>query len=132
MGCEFIRHQSWSSFCDPHWELTCRNKWHPGISEVSAGKNTRGVLVLCFHMEVHPIFSIHATGNSCRDALPCENMTLKLLWYFYLLTERLFGHYFQVWSPKMQILVKIPNSTRWQITNIMSLWRFIKWLYPLY
>ena len=20
----------WSNFCDPHWELICRNKWHSG------------------------------------------------------------------------------------------------------
>ena len=24
----------WSSFCDPHWELICLNKWHPGTSEI--------------------------------------------------------------------------------------------------
>ena len=23
---------SWSNFCDPHWELVCRNKWLPGNS----------------------------------------------------------------------------------------------------
>ena len=25
----------WSNFCDPHWELICHNKWHPGASEIS-------------------------------------------------------------------------------------------------
>ena len=25
----------WSNFCDPHWKLICRNKWHPGTSEIS-------------------------------------------------------------------------------------------------
>ena len=25
----------WSNFCDPQWELICRNKWHPEISEIS-------------------------------------------------------------------------------------------------
>ena len=25
----------WSNFCDSHWELICRNKWHPGTSEIS-------------------------------------------------------------------------------------------------
>ena len=25
----------WSNFCDPHWELINRNKWHPGTSEIS-------------------------------------------------------------------------------------------------
>ena len=26
---------SWSNFCDSHWELICCNKWHSGISEIS-------------------------------------------------------------------------------------------------
>ena len=25
----------WSNFCDPHWEIICQNKWHPGTSEIS-------------------------------------------------------------------------------------------------
>ena len=25
----------WMHFCDPHWQLICRNKWHPGTSEIS-------------------------------------------------------------------------------------------------
>ena len=25
----------WSNFCDLHRELICRNKWHPGTSEIS-------------------------------------------------------------------------------------------------
>ena len=32
--------------------------------------------------------NIHTTGNSCRDALPCVNMALKLSQYFYLLMEK--------------------------------------------
>ena len=32
--------------------------------------------------------NIHTTGNSCRDALPCANMALKLPQYFYLLMEK--------------------------------------------
>ena len=46
--------------------------------------------------------NIHTTRNSCRDALPCANMALKLPWYFYLLTEKPLGRYFQVWSPCYQ------------------------------
>ena len=45
--------------------------------------------------------NIHTTGNSYRDALPCVNMALKLLWYFYLLMKSL-GCYFQVCSPYYQ------------------------------
>ena len=41
--------------------------------------------------------NICTTGNSCRGALPCVNMALKLPWYFYLLMKPL-GHYIQVWS----------------------------------
>ena len=43
--------------------------------------------------------NIHTTGNSCRDALPCANMALKLPRYFYLLMEKPLGRYFQVRSP---------------------------------
>ena len=25
----------WNNFCDPHWELICHNKWHPGTSKIS-------------------------------------------------------------------------------------------------
>ena len=46
--------------------------------------------------------NIHTTGNSCRDALPCVNMALKLPRYFYLLMEKPLGHYFQLWSPYYQ------------------------------
>ena len=37
--------------------------------------------------------NIHTTGNSCRDALPCVNMALKLPQYFYLLMEKLLDCY---------------------------------------
>ena len=47
--------------------------------------------------------NIHNTGNSCRDALPCTNMALKLPWYFYLLMEKPLSHYFQVQSPYYQV-----------------------------
>ena len=46
--------------------------------------------------------NIHTTGNSCRDALPCANMALKLPRYFYLLMEKPLGCYFQVQSPYYQ------------------------------
>ena len=46
--------------------------------------------------------NIHTTGNSCRDALPCANMTLKLPRCFYLLMEKPLDRYFQVWSSYYQ------------------------------
>ena len=36
VGCEFIWDtNSWSKFCDPHWEHICHNKWHPWASKIS-------------------------------------------------------------------------------------------------
>ena len=66
--------------------------------------------------------NIHTTGNSCRDALPCANMALKLPRYFYLLMEKPLGHYFQVWSPYYQATqcnqkTPIPVSSRWQVRS---------------
>ena len=42
--------------------------------------------------------NIHIIGSSCRDALSCANMAVKLPQYFYLLIEKPLGRYFQVWS----------------------------------
>ena len=52
--------------------------------------------------------NIHTTRNSCRDALPCTNMALKLPQYFYLLMEQPLGHHFQVKSPYYQAAQKTP------------------------
>ena len=41
--------------------------------------------------------NIRTTGNSCRHALPCAKIALKLPQYFYLLMEKpSAGWYFQV------------------------------------
>ena len=69
----------WSNFCDPHWEFICRNKWHPGTSEIS----TAPEIAVGTHFHVH-------------------NVALKLFLYFYLLMEKPLGHYFQVRSPYYQ------------------------------
>ena len=66
--------------------------------------------------------NIHTTGNSCRDALPCANMALKLPRYFYLLMEKSLGCYFQVWSPYYQVAqynqkTPISISSRWQVRS---------------
>ena len=66
--------------------------------------------------------NIHTTGNSCRDALPCANMALKLLRYFYLLMEKLLGRYLQVRSPYNQAAqcnqkTLIPVSSRQQVRS---------------
>ena len=46
--------------------------------------------------------NIHTTQNSCRDALPCANMALKLPWYFYLMMEKPLACDLQFWSPDYQ------------------------------
>ena len=44
--------------------------------------------------------NIHTTENSCRDALPCANMALKLPQYFYLLMEKPLDCYFGFFTIK--------------------------------
>ena len=88
----------WITFCDPHQELICRNKRHPGTSNICT------------------------TGNCCRDTLPCANMALKLLQYFYLLMEKPLSRYFQVRSPYYQAAqcsqkTPIQVSSRWQVRS---------------
>ena len=66
--------------------------------------------------------NIHTTGNSCRDALLCTNVALKLPHYFYLLMEKPLGCYFQVWSPYYQVAqsnqkTPIPVSSRRQVRS---------------
>ena len=46
--------------------------------------------------------NIHTTGNSCRDTLPCKNIALKLVRYFYLLMEKPLGCNSPIWSPYYQ------------------------------
>ena len=46
--------------------------------------------------------NIHTTGNSCRDALPCANMALKLSPVFLPADGEALGRYFQVRSPYCQ------------------------------
>ena len=87
-----------SNLCDPHWELICYNKWHPGTSEIST------------------------PPNSCRDTLPHAEMALKLPWYLYQLMEKCLGHYFQVWSPYYQVAqcnqkTPIPISSKWKVRS---------------
>ena len=54
-------------------------------------------------LDFKDVRNIQTTRNSCRDALSCANMALKLPWYFYLLMEKPLSHYFQVWSPYYQM-----------------------------
>ena len=51
---------------------------------------------LSYQMTRRELRNIYSTGNSCRDALPCANMALKLPRYLYLLMENPLGRYFPV------------------------------------
>ena len=91
----------WCNFCDPHWELICHNKWHPGTSKIS----TPPKIAVGTHF--HP------------------QMALKLSQYLYLLMERPLGRYFQVQSPYYQAAqcnqkTPIPESTRWQVRSVKA------------
>ena len=73
-------------------------------------------------MTPRDLSNIHTTGNSCRDALPCANMALKLPQYFYLLMEKPLGCYLQVRSPYYQVAqcnqkTLIPVSSKWQVRS---------------
>ena len=73
-------------------------------------------------MTLRDLKNIYTTGNSCRDALPCANMALKLPQYFYRLMEKPLDCYFQVWSPYFQVVqcnqkTPIPVSSRWQFRS---------------
>ena len=65
--------------------------------------------------------NIHTTGNSCRDALACANMALKLPQQLPA-DRKAFGRYFQVRSPYYQVeqsnqKTPIPLSWRWQVRS---------------
>ena len=65
---------------------------------------------------------IQTTGNSCRDALPCANMSLKLLRYFLLLMENPLGRYFQFRFPCYQVVqlnqkTPIHVCSKWQVRS---------------
>ena len=66
--------------------------------------------------------NINTTRNSCRDALPCANMAIKLPLYFHQLMEKPFGRYFQVLCPCYQAVqcnqkTHTPISSRWQVRS---------------
>ena len=61
----------WSNFCDPPWELTCRNKWHPGTSEISTSPEI--AVGMHFHArtwhKTTPIF-LPVDGKASGSLLP--------------------------------------------------------------
>ena len=59
--------------------------------------------------------NIHTTGSSCRDALPCANMELKLPQYFYLLMEKPLGRF-----KSLPSLVSLPSGGTVQAENTYS------------
>ena len=66
--------------------------------------------------------NIYTIGNSCRDALQCVNMALKLPLYFYLVMEKPLDRYFQVWSPYYQVvLLLVGLSFTWNPNFVLDL-----------
>ena len=61
----------WRNFCDPHWELICHNKWHPGTSETSTLPETAvGTHFNAQHgYKTTPVF-LPAEGEASRLLLP--------------------------------------------------------------
>ena len=77
---------------------------------------------LSWQMTPRDLRNIHNTRNSCRDALPCMYMALKLPQYFYLLMEKPLGFHFKVPSLYYQAALcnqktPIPVSSRWQVRS---------------
>ena len=60
----------WNNFCDPHWELICRNKWRPGTSEISTPPEiTVGIHFHARHgTKSIPVF-LHADGDASWSLL---------------------------------------------------------------
>ena len=61
----------WSNFCDPHLELTCCNKWHPGTSGISTPPEIAiGSYIHARHgTKTIPVF-LPADGEACWSLLP--------------------------------------------------------------
>ena len=83
-----------SNFCDPHWELICRKKKHPGISEISTPPEI--AVEIYFHAQ-------HIT-NTTPIFLPADGEASWLL-KFGLLTIRRYS------------ATPIPVSARWQVRS---------------
>ena len=66
-----MRHQLWSNFCDPHWELICCEKWHPGSCEISTWPGIAvGVHFLAQHSnKTIPLF-LPAHGEAAWSLFP--------------------------------------------------------------
>ena len=56
----------WSNFDDPHWELICHNKWHPGTLEISTPQEI--AVGTHFHAR-HGTKTTHIFSYWCRSLL---------------------------------------------------------------
>ena len=59
----------WNNFCDPHWELICCNKWHPGTSEIS--KPPEGTHFHAQYGTKTTLVFLPAIGEASWLLLPC-------------------------------------------------------------
>ena len=79
-------------------KVIIRGKKSNTLSEVKPIENTSNNLQS--FLEIRYVQKeVLLSHNSCRDALPCSNIALKLPWYFYLLMEKPLGRCFEVQSP---------------------------------
>ena len=93
----------WSHFCHPHWKLTCRNKWHPGTSEISPPPEQ-------YPTKTTPMF-LPADGEASRLLLPSlvsllsRNTVQPENTYFCIL--KVTGH---VWESQKRISINTNHS----------------------
>ena len=93
------------NFCDPHWELICHKRWLSATSEI------------CTPSEI-------AVGTHFM-----RHMALKLPWCFYLLMEKLHGHYFPT---SVSLLpggtVQLENTYSFILEVTGQVWESQKWI----
>ena len=102
----------WSNFFDPHWELICRNKWHPGTSEIS----TPPEIAVGTHFHARhgtktiPVF-LPADGEASWSLLPSS---VSLLSGSTVQPENTYSHILrvagQVWESQKRISINTNHS----------------------
>ena len=102
----------WSNFCDPHWELICCNKWHPGTSEISTHpKIAVGTHFHMWHGTKTILVFLHADGEASWLLLPSSDSLLSGSTVqpesTYLCILKVTG---QVWENKKRISINTNHS----------------------
>ena len=141
----------WSNFCDLHWDLISRNKWHPGTSEISAP------LEIAVRTQFHArhdtkttpadreaFWSLLSSSVSCQ-AIQCnQKAPIPVSSWWQVKSEKAkkgsniyINHsYHQPWSPRVSLnwsLIQIqPQSNPIQVstarTNLKIKFKNLYWL----